>query len=73
MKWRFSLALAVVAGLSTAPVWAGDWPQFRYDAGRTAASPHELPAAALARPEHQAVASLGTLHLAQDVPCRLLV
>jgi len=44
MKWRFSLALAIVAGLSTVSVWAGDWPQFRYDAGRTAASPHELPA-----------------------------
>ena len=24
--------------------WAGDWPQFRYDVGRTAASPHALPA-----------------------------
>jgi len=45
MKWRSPLASAIVAGLSAAPVWAGDWPQSRYDAGRTAASPHELPAA----------------------------
>lgn len=27
----------------TAQLQAGDWPQFRYDAGRTAASPDELP------------------------------
>ncbi|TVS08805.1 MAG: hypothetical protein EA424_28130, partial [Planctomycetaceae bacterium] len=27
----------------TAPLLANDWPQFRYDPGRTAASPHELP------------------------------
>src|SRR5262245_45711816 len=26
------------------PLCAGDWPMWRYDAGRTAASPHELPA-----------------------------
>jgi len=44
MKWRFPLTLAIVACLSTTLLQAGDWPQFRYDAGRTAASPHELPA-----------------------------
>ena len=44
MKRRSLLALAIVACLLTAPLQAGDWPQFRYDAGRTAASPHELPA-----------------------------
>ncbi|HID74527.1 MAG TPA: hypothetical protein EYP56_00855 [Planctomycetaceae bacterium] len=36
---------AVIAGLVLAGVVvAGDWPQFRYDAGRTAASPEQLPA-----------------------------
>ena len=45
MNWRFPLALTALVGLLTAPLPAGDWPQFRYDAGRTAASPHELPAA----------------------------
>jgi len=44
MKWHFPLTLAIAACLLTAPLVAGDWPQFRYDAGRTAASPHELPA-----------------------------
>ncbi len=44
MKRLFHLALLIVACLLTAQVWAGDWPQFRYDVGRTAASPHELPA-----------------------------
>ena len=44
MKAYFPLALVLVACLSTTPVQAGDWPQFRYDAGRTAASPNELPA-----------------------------
>ncbi|MFW5693107.1 MAG: PQQ-binding-like beta-propeller repeat protein, partial [Thermoguttaceae bacterium] len=42
---RCSLStLATVVYLLASPVWAGDWPQFRYDAGRTAASPHALPA-----------------------------
>ncbi len=30
--------------LLAAPLWAGDWPQFRHDASRTAATPHALPA-----------------------------
>ncbi len=40
---RYFPWLVAVAWLLTATVWAGDWPQFRYDAGRTAASPHALP------------------------------
>ena len=36
--------LAMAIFLLPTPTWAGDWPQFRYDAGRTAASPHALPA-----------------------------
>ncbi|MDY0166136.1 MAG: PQQ-binding-like beta-propeller repeat protein [Thermoguttaceae bacterium] len=37
-------ALSIVACLLPASLPAGDWPQFRYDIGRTAATPHELPA-----------------------------
>ena len=44
MKRLFHLALLTVACLLTARVWAGDWPQFRYNVGRTGASPDELPA-----------------------------
>ncbi|HYW78071.1 MAG TPA: hypothetical protein VE890_00780, partial [Thermoguttaceae bacterium] len=44
MKRLFPLALLIVACLLTAQVRAADWPQFRYDVGRTAASPDELPA-----------------------------
>ena len=44
MTRHFRLALLTVTCLLTAEVWAGDWPQFRYDGGRTAASPDELPA-----------------------------
>jgi len=44
MKWHCLLTPAIVVALLTVPVRAGDWPQFRYNAGRTAASPHELPA-----------------------------
>ncbi|MDZ7616114.1 MAG: PQQ-binding-like beta-propeller repeat protein, partial [Patescibacteria group bacterium] len=36
-------ALSIVACLLSASL-AGDWPQFRYDTGRTAATPRELPA-----------------------------
>jgi len=43
MKRPFTLALFLVTGLMTAPVLSGDWPQFRCDAGRTAASPQDLP------------------------------
>ena len=38
--WVPVLALTLIAGTAQ----AGDWPQWRYDAGRTAASPVELPA-----------------------------
>jgi len=43
VSWRW---LVMAAGLILAPgvVMAGDWPQWRYDAGRTGASPDELPA-----------------------------
>lgn len=44
MKWHSPLTLAFVVSLLTARLPGGDWPQFRYDAGRTAAAPHELPA-----------------------------
>ena len=44
MNRLFPLVLPIVACLLTVQVRAGDWPQFRYDMGRTAASPHELPA-----------------------------
>lgn len=43
MTRRFSLALVITVSLLAASLPAGDWPQFRYDAGRTAASPDELP------------------------------
>ena len=43
MKTRFPFVLFMLACLLTAKIRAGDWPQFRYDVGRTAASPHELP------------------------------
>ena len=44
MNRRLPFLLLVFANLLPVPVLAGDWPQFRYDVGRTAASPHELPA-----------------------------
>ena len=44
MKRYFPVVLVLVVCLLTIPLQAGDWPQFRYDAGRTAASPDELPA-----------------------------
>ena len=43
MKRRLPVLLLVLADLLAAQSLAGDWPQFRYDVGRTAASPHELP------------------------------
>ena len=44
VKQPFCLAWGLAVWLLTIQGWAGDWPQFRYDAGRTAASPDELPA-----------------------------
>ena len=44
MQRSYSLPLSIIVCLLTVQAWAGDWPQFRYDLGRTAASPHELPA-----------------------------
>ena len=44
MRQRFELALLVLVCLLSTQIQAGDWPQFRYDMGRTAASPAELPA-----------------------------
>lgn len=44
MTWHSVAAPLAAVCLATTLVQAGDWPQFRYDAGRTAASPHELPA-----------------------------
>ena len=44
MKLPRPLILSVLVCLLTAQAQAGDWPQFRYDVGRTAAAPHELPA-----------------------------
>ena len=44
MKTRFPLVFFIFVGWLTVKVQAGDWPQFRYDVGRTAASPHGLPA-----------------------------
>ena len=38
----FALSLLLVAGVNAATSGA-DWPTWRFDAGRTAASPHELP------------------------------
>ncbi len=43
MKRLCPLVLFIVTCQLTAQGRAGDWPQFRYDVGRTAASPHELP------------------------------
>lgn len=44
MKRLFHLALLIATGLLMSQARAGDWPQFRYDVGRTAATPHALPA-----------------------------
>lgn len=43
MRRLLALAPIVLLCLPTLQSRGGDWPQFRYDAGRTAASPHELP------------------------------
>jgi len=44
MKRPVLVVLLTLTCASTVQVYAGDWTQFRYDAGRTAASPLELPA-----------------------------
>ncbi len=45
MNWFYPTALVmIVSFLLPLPVGAQDWPQFRYDSGRTAASPHDIPA-----------------------------
>jgi outer membrane protein assembly factor BamB len=41
---RFVLAVGISGLLWAANSLAADWPQFRYDSGRTAASPEQLPA-----------------------------
>ncbi len=48
MKHSTWLAFVLLLAAGTLPATAADWPQFRYDAGRSAASPEQLP---------------GTLHL----------
>jgi len=44
VKRTLSLLGATLVALSAAVGSGGDWPQFRYDSGRTAASPESLPA-----------------------------
>jgi outer membrane protein assembly factor BamB len=44
MKRFRSLVLGILACLAAADGLGADWPQYRYDAGRTAASPARLPA-----------------------------
>ncbi len=44
MKREFHIVLLIVTCLLATSARGGDWPQFRYDVGRTAASPDELPA-----------------------------
>lgn len=43
MERLFLIAVSLLACVPAASAHAGDWPQFRYDAGRTAASPCDLP------------------------------
>lgn len=44
MQRASSLILSIIVCLLSVQARAGDWPQFRYDIGRTAASPDALPA-----------------------------
>ena len=44
MRRLFSLALMILGCSLATEVRGADWPQYRYDAGRSAASPEELPA-----------------------------
>ena len=39
----YCLCVSICLGFTAAPVVGGDWPQWRYDAGHTAASPEALP------------------------------
>ena len=46
LQWFSAVVLVTVAGIASAAPAASqdsDWPMWRYDAGHTAASPHELP------------------------------
>ena len=44
LRWFLTIAATLVLTTTPdAPASAGDWPMWRYDAGRTAASPHALP------------------------------
>ena len=42
-RWLFDLGAWLLIAALTAPTSAGDWPMWRYDANRSAASPHQLP------------------------------
>ena len=43
-RWCLALVVTLVLGTTSyTTASAGDWPMWRYDAGRTAASPHALP------------------------------
>jgi len=44
MKRFLCLAVTILGVVLTADVLRGDWPQYRYDAGRSAASPEQPPA-----------------------------
>ncbi|HUV64100.1 MAG TPA: hypothetical protein VMW24_09385, partial [Sedimentisphaerales bacterium] len=44
MNRRFCLLILLVCGFSAASAYGHDWPTWRYDAGRCASSPEELPA-----------------------------
>lgn len=43
LKLPFFLFGAVAVGCLTSECWSADWPQWRYDAGRSACSPQSLP------------------------------
>src|SRR5437879_373499 len=43
MRFCFVLGLSVYFCAATSPVYAGDWPTWRYDVRRSAATPQELP------------------------------
>ncbi len=43
MKRTATFTIVILGLLLGTDLFGADWPQFRYDAGRTAASPEELP------------------------------